>query len=410
MMSLTNALTTAVNAVPMTTATARSTRFPRRMKARNSRSIGADATLGAGWTCRCSSPAPPARCRPRGGACPRCCCAAAATGCCSTAARARSASCCAPSACPTSRPSTSRTCTPTTGSACPACSSPSTCATATRRSPSTARPAPPSSCARCGSSTAACATRSASSSSRRGEASQYDGYEIAAFNVRHRSARLRLRDRRGRAPRPLRRRLATELGVAVRPRLRPPAARRDRQRRAARAGHRPERPGRRIVLSGDTAPVRHGRASPRTAPTSSSTRRRSPRRSASARSRPATAPRARRPRSRARPRCRLLALTHLSTRYGGARDPRRGARRVRAHGRPARLRRDRGPVRREGRAGARALRAASARDLTRRGRRRPAASASEASGARRASRPVARRATVVRAAPADRAATVSAFL
>src|SRR4051794_29230992 len=39
-MSLTSALTTAVNAVPMTTATARSTRFPRRTKARNSRSIG----------------------------------------------------------------------------------------------------------------------------------------------------------------------------------------------------------------------------------------------------------------------------------------------------------------------------------------------------------------------------------
>src|SRR3954463_16097402 len=40
MMSLTKAFTTAVNAVPMTTATARSTRFPRRMKARKSRRIG----------------------------------------------------------------------------------------------------------------------------------------------------------------------------------------------------------------------------------------------------------------------------------------------------------------------------------------------------------------------------------
>src|SRR5919197_4322825 len=40
-MSLTSALTTAVNAVPTTTATARSTRFPRRMKLRNSRSMGA---------------------------------------------------------------------------------------------------------------------------------------------------------------------------------------------------------------------------------------------------------------------------------------------------------------------------------------------------------------------------------
>ena len=60
---------------------------------------------------------------------------------------------------------------------------------------------------------------------------------------------------------------------------------------------------------------------------------------------------------------RLLALTHLSTRYAGARDPRRGARRLRAHGRPARLRHDRGPVRREGRARARALRARRARAI-----------------------------------------------
>src|SRR4051794_32698041 len=40
MMSFTSALTTAVNAVPITTATARSTRLPRTMKARKSRSIG----------------------------------------------------------------------------------------------------------------------------------------------------------------------------------------------------------------------------------------------------------------------------------------------------------------------------------------------------------------------------------
>src|SRR3954470_22376765 len=44
-MSLTRALTTAVNAAPTTTATARSTRFPRRMNCRNSLSMGRIITL-----------------------------------------------------------------------------------------------------------------------------------------------------------------------------------------------------------------------------------------------------------------------------------------------------------------------------------------------------------------------------
>src|SRR3954452_3716140 len=44
-MSLTRAFTTAVNAAPTTTATARSTRFPRRMNCRNSLSMGRIITL-----------------------------------------------------------------------------------------------------------------------------------------------------------------------------------------------------------------------------------------------------------------------------------------------------------------------------------------------------------------------------
>src|SRR3954454_13156140 len=44
-MSLTRALTTAVKAAPTTTATARSTRFPRRMNCRNSLSMGRIITL-----------------------------------------------------------------------------------------------------------------------------------------------------------------------------------------------------------------------------------------------------------------------------------------------------------------------------------------------------------------------------
>ena len=47
---------------------------------------------------------------------------------------------------------------------------------------------------------------------------------------------------------------------------------------------------------------------------------------------------------------KLLALTHLSHPLLPARDPRRGARDLREHGRPARLRHDRGPVPRARRA------------------------------------------------------------
>ena len=57
------------------------------------------------WICRSSSPARPGRCPPRGAGCPRCSCGRAATGCCSTAARGPSSSCCAPSGCPSSTPS-----------------------------------------------------------------------------------------------------------------------------------------------------------------------------------------------------------------------------------------------------------------------------------------------------------------
>ena len=90
----------------------------------------------------------------------------------------------------------------------------------------------------------------------------------------------------------------------------------------------PDATGRKVVLSGDTAPCEALR-SPRTRPTCSCTRRRSPRRRPSARARPPTARPARPPRSRARPRSRLLALTHISSRYAGGRAARRGARGLR---------------------------------------------------------------------------------
>ena len=91
------------------------------------------SSLRAAWTSRSSSPAPPARCRPRAAACPRCCCAPAATASCSTAARAPSSSCCARSGCRSSTSSSSPTTTSTTGSGSSGSSRRSTCAGASGR-------------------------------------------------------------------------------------------------------------------------------------------------------------------------------------------------------------------------------------------------------------------------------------
>ena len=212
------------------------------------------------------------------------------------------------------------------------------------------------------SSTAACATRSGSSSSRRGRASQYDGYEIAAFNVRHRTHAFGYAIVEDARPGRFDDRLATELGVPFGPdfgRL---------QRGEIVNGVRPEqvigpeRPGRRIVVSGDTAPCDMVRAHAEGADVlvheATFTEEERERAFETGHSTARQAAEIAREAG-----VRLLALTHLSTRYGGARDPRRGARRLRAHGRPARLRRHRGPLRREGRARARALRARRARAI-----------------------------------------------
>ena len=71
------------------------------------------------------------------------------------------------------------------------------------------------------------------------------------------------------------------------------------------------------MIAGDGGPVGDGDRGGARTQTSSSTRRRSARTSASARGRRSTRPRSRRPASLARPSVELLALTHLSNRYFG---------------------------------------------------------------------------------------------
>ena len=260
---------------------------------------------------------------------------------------------CAPSACPTSTPSSSPTSTPTTGSGCPGCSSPSRCATASAPLTVYGPPGPERAHGRHALRLRApAATRSRSTSSSPARRVEFDGYEVAAFNVRHRGQRLRLRDRRGRAPRPLRRRARRASSAC---RFGPDFGR--LQRGETVDGVTPEqvvgpepRPGASSSSRGDTGPVR--RAARRRA----RRRRARPRgdvhrgRARARARRPATAPRARPPSSPREADVGLLALTHLSTPLRRrARSATRRARSSRRTVRAARLRRDRGPVPREGR-------------------------------------------------------------
>ena len=171
--------------------------------------------------------------------------------------------------------------------------------------------------------------------------------------------RVRLRARRGPAPGPLRRRARRRaLGVPFGPDF-------GRLQRGetvngvrARAGHRARpRPGRRIVLSGDTAPCDDGPRRRRTsadllvheATFTEEERER-------ARARPATRTARQAAELAARGRACGCSRSRTSRRATAAREIRDEARAVFAeHGRPARLRRDRDPVPREGRARARAL-------------------------------------------------------
>ena len=191
---------------------------------------------------------------------------------------------------------------------------------------------------------------------------RFDDFVIASFPVNHRVEAYGYAFIEDDRPGPLRRRGGARARRHRGPGLRPPAARRDRQRRHARAGRRGGPAG---------APDRlHGRHRARASPSRSTPhdadvlvheatfcederdRARETGHSTAAPGRP----------NRRDAGVKLLALTHLSTRYF-PREIRDEAReRVREHRRPARLRRDRGPVpgarraaAREDRTGARAV-------------------------------------------------------
>ena len=187
-------------------------------------------------------------------------------------------------------------------------------------------------------------TRSRSRSSTRTTRSRFDGYAIAPFPVEHRVRAYGYAFAEDDRPGRFDAETAARARRHARPRLRPPAGGRDRQRRA-----RPSRcwasrgRGRRIVFSGDTAPCQATEVFAheadllvheatflddelaRARETGHSTARQAAEVAAAAG-------------------VRLLALTHLSTRYF-PRDIRDEARAVfPRHARPARLRHHRGAV------------------------------------------------------------------
>ena len=300
-----------------------------------------------------SSPAPPARCPPPRRGLPALLAArAAATGCCSTAARAPSSSCCARSGCPSSTRSSSRTSTLDHWLGLPGMLK--TFDLRARERPlDDLRPARPA--ARCSTALRPVIGRT--------------GYPLDAGRARaaRRGPLRRLPDRRRSRSSTASRRSATRSWRTSGPGASTPSGR-------ARSGvdpgpdfgrlQRGETVERRAPGAGD------GRAAARAADRDLRRHRAVPDgRGARPRGRPAR-PRGDLPRGRARPRARdrpldrrarrpsspatpsvrLLALTHLSTRYF-PREVRDEARAVfERHGRPARLRRDRGPVPRARRA------------------------------------------------------------
>ena len=309
--------------------------------------------LGTSGSCRRRS-APPRRCS----------CGAAASGCCSTAARARSGSCCA-------RPSASSSCARSSSThfhadhylGLPGMLK--TFALRGRELPLTIYGPP-------GLKELFAALRRIFGKLtyplelvelRPGDVLERGDYNLVTFPVAHGGAVARLRARRGPAAGPLRRRRGGRARRAQRAGARAAAGRRvDHAARTAASSTPdevlgPPRPGRRVVITGDTGAVgdgARGRARGRRARPRGDVLRRGARARAGDRG---TRPRSRRRELAREAEVGLLALTHLSNRYFGPEIAREARDDLPRDGRAEGLRHDRRAVPRAGRAASRQGRA-----------------------------------------------------